>query len=50
MDVSGQLHAPALSLPGNILAAHWLGSCVDPRADLDAVAKKKPVRNLTPIA
>jgi len=30
MEVSAQFHAPT----------HWIGDCVDPRAGLDAVAKK----------
>jgi len=42
MEVSGLLHAPAALSPGNDPpAVHWLGGWVDPRADLDAVVRRK---------
>jgi hypothetical protein len=54
MEVSGQLHAPvALHLGLRIIGTNWLGGWVDPRAVLDAVAKRKllpPAKNRIPVA
>jgi hypothetical protein len=42
MEVSGQLHAPAALPPGKEPpGSRWVGGSVDPRADLDAVVKRK---------
>jgi len=55
MDVSGELHTPVvLSSGGESPYTNWIGGWVDPRAGLDAVAKRKnptiaPVGNRTPI-
>jgi hypothetical protein len=42
MEVSGQLHAPTALPPGKEHPVpHWTEGWVGPRADLDAVAKRK---------
>jgi len=41
MKVSGQLHTSAALTPGKSPNTHWIGEWVDPRAGLDAVAKRK---------
>jgi len=46
MEVSGQLHAPATSHPGERYpGTHWLGGWVGPRTGLEAVVN---IRNLCP--
>jgi hypothetical protein len=40
MEVSGQLHAPAVLLPGKE-GTYLIGGFVSPRAVLDAVMKRK---------
>ena len=40
MEVSGQLHAPAVLPPGNNAGIHWIGGSVGTRADLKALEKK----------
>jgi hypothetical protein len=37
MEMSGQLHAPAVLTPGT----HWIGGWVDPTDGLDAEEKRK---------
>jgi len=37
MEVSGQLHAMAISPPGKAPGTHWIGGWVGPRAILDAL-------------
>jgi hypothetical protein len=47
MEISGHFHAPRERAPGT----HWIGGWVDPRAGLDAVAKRKipsPCRESNP--
>jgi hypothetical protein len=40
--VSGQLHSPAALPPGEKApGTHWIGGCVNPRAGLDDVGKRK---------
>jgi hypothetical protein len=42
MEVSGQFHAPAALPPGESApGTHWIGGWVGPRADVDAVEKRK---------
>jgi hypothetical protein len=42
MEVSGQLHAPAASLPRERApGTYWIGGWVGPRAVLDAMVKRK---------
>jgi hypothetical protein len=41
MEVSGQLHAPALYPQGRVPGTHWIGDWVGPRAVLDTVSKRK---------
>jgi hypothetical protein len=43
MEMSGQLHAVAYLPPRkrDPRSTHWIGGWVSPRADLDAVAKRK---------
>jgi hypothetical protein len=41
MEVSGQLHAPALPPRKRPAATYWIGGWGSPRADLDAVEKRK---------
>jgi len=42
MEKSGQLHAPPALCPGkDPPSIHWVGCWVDPRVDLDVVAKRK---------
>jgi len=52
MEVSGQLHAPAALLPGKKTpGTHRTGGWVNPRAVLDAMAKRKilsPCRDSNP--
>jgi hypothetical protein len=52
MEVSGQFYAPATLLPREgAPGTHWIGGWVDPRAGLDAVAKRKipsPCRGSNP--
>jgi hypothetical protein len=41
VEVSGQLHAPALYTQGKRTpCTHWIGGWVDPRADLGIVEEK----------
>jgi hypothetical protein len=49
MDVSGQLHAPAV-LPRGVIAPgnHWIGGWVGPRIGVGAVPKRK--NNITATA
>jgi hypothetical protein len=52
MEVSGQPHAPAALPRGKIPSVYWIGGRMDPRADLDGVAKEKiptPTGNRTPV-
>jgi hypothetical protein len=47
MEVSGQLHAPAVLPPGEgAPGTHWIGGWVDPRAGLDAVEKRNEKYNM----
>jgi hypothetical protein len=42
MGVSGKRHAPAVLYPrGKDPGTHWIGGWVDPRAGLDAGARRK---------
>jgi hypothetical protein len=42
MEVSGQLHYPAASRPGERApGTHWIGGWVGPRAVLDEVVNRK---------
>jgi hypothetical protein len=41
MVVSDQLHAPAALPQGKNHLNHWVEDWLSPRADMDAVAKKK---------
>jgi hypothetical protein len=41
MEVSGQLHAPAVLLPGRNLRTHGRRGCVGPRAGAGVLDKKK---------
>jgi hypothetical protein len=41
LEVSGELHAPAALPRGIAPGTHWLGGCVNPRAGLDDVKKRK---------
>jgi hypothetical protein len=42
VDGGGQLHTPAaLSPDKEHPSAHWIGGCMDPRAGLDIVNKRK---------
>jgi hypothetical protein len=51
MEVSGQLHTPAALPPGERgPRTNWIGGWVGPRADLDAVAKRKKKSPITALA
>jgi hypothetical protein len=50
MDMSGQLHAPAALPQGKGSGTHWIGGWVGPRADLDAVVKRKIPSPCQPVA
>jgi hypothetical protein len=42
MELNGQFHASVASPPEErALRLHWIGGCVGPRADVDAVAKRE---------
>jgi hypothetical protein len=52
MEVSDQLHAPSALPPRKAPGTHWIGGWVGPRADLDAVGKRKipsPCRDSNPL-
>jgi hypothetical protein len=41
LDVSGQLHVPAVLLRGKALSTHWIGGWVGPMAGLDDIENRK---------
>jgi hypothetical protein len=48
MEVSDQLHAPAVYPRGKIPGTHWIASRVSPRRDMNAVKNPAPGGNRIP--
>jgi hypothetical protein len=41
VEVSDQLHSPAALPRERAPCPHWIGGCVDPRAGMDRIEKRK---------